>query len=163
MTREDRIIALAQAVGADIKDLRLKQGDLTALTTTAKNNLVSAINEINAFLASDTEINDTAGDGNTTATWSANKIYDTIEAAKVEVKNSILNGAGSAFDTLVEIQALFNNDPNFATTLATDLSKRVRFDAAQVLSVGEKLQACTNIGVGDPDQYFVTDYNTAKT
>lgn len=163
MTREQRIIALAQAVGVDIKTLTTKQGDLTSLSTTAKTNLVSAINEIYSLLGSGSEINDTVGDGVTTSTWSANKIFDTIESAKTTIKNEILNGAGAAFDTLVEIQALFNNDPNFATTLANDLSKRVRFDASQTLSIGEKLQACQNIGIGDPDYNFLTDYNLAKT
>ena len=44
MTLEQRLIALAQAIGADVKALNLAQGSLSALSTTAKNNLVAAIN-----------------------------------------------------------------------------------------------------------------------
>ena len=46
MSLETRIIALAQAIGTDIKTLTIKQGDLTSLSTTAKGNLVAAINEL---------------------------------------------------------------------------------------------------------------------
>ena len=46
MTLEQRLIALAQAMGADVKALLQAQGSLSALSTTAKNNLVAAINEL---------------------------------------------------------------------------------------------------------------------
>ena len=72
MSLETQLIALAQAIGADIKDLRGKQGDLTALTTTAKTSLVAAINEIKAaLLTAGVTINDLAGNGDTDVTWSA--------------------------------------------------------------------------------------------
>jgi hypothetical protein len=162
MTREQRIIALAQAVGADIKTLTTKQGDLTSLSTSAKTNLVVAINEIYALLGSGSVINDTAGDGVTNTTWSANKIFDSIALAKQEVVNSLTNGASAAYDTFAELQALMIADDGLTTALATSIGFRVRFDAAQTLTVGEKLQACQNIGVGDPDYNFITDYNLAK-
>ena len=50
MTMETRLIALAQAIGADIKALTTKQGDLTSLATTANGNLVAAINEVKRIL-----------------------------------------------------------------------------------------------------------------
>ena len=46
MSLETRIVALAQAMGADVKALTLSRGDLTALTTTTKTSLVAAINEL---------------------------------------------------------------------------------------------------------------------
>lgn len=46
MTIEAKLISLAQAVGADVKALKLADGDLTALSTTAKDNLVEALNEV---------------------------------------------------------------------------------------------------------------------
>lgn len=163
-TLAERLIALANAIGADIKSLTTKQGDLTALTTTAKGNLVAAINEINAALVgAGAVINDLAGDGNLTDTWSANKIFDTIEAAKLAVKNDLTAGAGATLDTLNELATALGNDPSFAATIATELGNRVRYDAAQVLSAAQKLQACTNIGIGDPDTDFATSYATAKT
>ena len=46
MTLEQRLIALATAIGADIKQDRISIGSLPALGTTAKDNLVAAINEL---------------------------------------------------------------------------------------------------------------------
>lgn len=164
MSLETKIVALSNAIGADVKDLRIKQGDLTALSTTAKTNFVAAINELATMIAgSGVSINDAAGDGNTSVTWSADKIFDTIEAAKTAVKNDLTNGATAALDTLSELAAALGNDPNFATTIATGLSNRVRFDAAQTLNTAQQLQACTNIGVGDPERDFAAVYTTAKT
>lgn len=162
MTRAERIIQLAQAFGADVKDLRTKQGDLSALSTTAKGSLVAALNEVFSLLGSGTEINDTAGNGVTTATWSADKIFDSIEQAKLDVRNSLLGGASAAFDTFLELQNALQNNPNLASDLATQIGNRVRFDAAQTLTVAQKLQACENIGLGNPDYDFVVDYNLAK-
>lgn len=160
MSLETRIVALAQAIGADVKSLTAKQGDLTSLSTTAKTNIVAAINELYAALGN--KIDDLAGDGATTVTWSANKIYDTIEAAKSAIKNELIDGSAAALDTLKELAAALNNDPNFATTIATELGNRVRFDAAQTLTTAQKLQACTNIGVGDPERDLAAAYVTAK-
>lgn len=163
MTMETRLIALAQAIGADVKNIRDKQGDLTSLSTAAKGNLVAAINEIFALVgAGGVQIDDGAGNGATTVTWSADKIYDSIELAKQAVKDSILNGAGAALDTLKELADALNNDPNFAANIATQISNRVRYDAAQTLTTAQRLQACQNIGIGDPEADFVAAYNTAK-
>lgn len=163
MSLATQIVALAQAIGADIKDLRTKQGDLTSLTTTAKGTLVAAINELKTALAgAGAAINDTAGNGATTVTWSADKIFDTIEAAKVAVKADLTNGAAPALDTLNELAAALGNDPHFAATIATELGNRLRFDAAQVLTTPQKLQACTNLGIGNPEHNFAAAYATAK-
>lgn len=163
MTMETRLIALAQAIGADVKSLRAAQGDLTSLSTTAKGNLVAAINEVVALVgAGGVQIDDAAGNGDTGVTWSADKIFDSIEQAKQAVKDSILGGAGAALDTLKELADALNNDPNFAATIATQISNRVRYDAAQTLTTAQRLQACQNIGIGDPEADFVAAYNTAK-
>ena len=177
MSLSARIVSLAQAIGADIKALATSQGTLSSLTTTAKTSLVAAINELDTALgAAGAQINDAAGNGNTTETWSADKIFDTIEAAKTAVKNDLVNGAATALDTLAELATALGNDPNFATTLATNLAARVRFDAAQTLTAPQKAQALANIGgaaaadlstliagVGNTDQDFAADYTTAKT
>lgn len=163
MTMETRLIALAQAIGADIKALTTKQGDLTSLATTAKDNLVAAINEIYGLLGSvGAIIDDGAGDGDTSVTWSADKIHDSIEAAKLAVKSDLTNGAAAALDTLSELAAALGNDPSFAATMATALTNRVRYDAVQTLTAPQQLQACSNIGVGNPERDFATDYATAK-
>lgn len=163
MSLETKIILLAQSIGADIKSLTNKQGDLTSLSTTAKSNLVSAINELYIMVGdAGAAINDAVGDGETSVTWSANKIFDTIEAAKTTVKNELVNGAAAALDTLSELSAALNNDPTFAATIAIDLSNRVRYDAVQTLNTAQKLQACTNIGIGNPESDFTATYTAAK-
>ena len=172
MTLEQRLIALAQAIGADVKALLAAQGSLSALTTTAKASLVAAINELKTALdnagTGGVAIDDAAGDGATTVTWSADKIFDAIEVAKTAVKNDLTAGAAAALDTLSELAAALNNDPAFAATIAAEIANRVRYDAAQALSAPQQAQARTNIGaqaaadVGNTDHDFVADYNTAK-
>ena len=46
MTLEQRIVALAQAIGTDVKTLRGTIGVLANLTTTSKADIVSALNEV---------------------------------------------------------------------------------------------------------------------
>jgi hypothetical protein len=163
MSLENQIVTVVQAIGADIKVLNDSRGLLSNLNTTAKTNLVAAINEVLAAVGvAGATISDTAGNGDTLVTWSADKIFDSIEAAKTAVTNSLVNGAAAALDTLSELATALGNDANFAATMATSLTKRIRFDAVQTLTAPEQLQACTNIGVGDPAHNFVTDYTTAK-
>ena len=173
MTLEQRLIALAQAMGADVKALLAAQGSLSALTTTAKASLVAAVNElktaVDAAAGGGVSIDDGAGDGATGVTWSADKIFDAIEAAKTAVKNDLTAGAAAALDTLSELAAALNNDPAFAATIAAEIANRVRFDAAQVLTAPQQTQARANIAaygaaeIGNPDADLVAAYNAAKT
>ena len=39
----------------------------------------------------------------------------------------------------------------------------LRYDVTQMLDALQKRQACENIGVGDPDHSFTTDYTLAKS
>lgn len=179
MTLEQRIIAFASAVGADIKLLKQHDGDLTALSTASKTNLVAAINELYTHITTiesgSVLINDNAGTGATTVTWSADKIVAMLASTSLAIKNSILDGAGAALDTLKELAAALNNDPSFATTIANELGNRVRFDAAQTLTAPQQAQARTNIGaaaasdlaaltgnVGNTDRDFASDYTAAR-
>lgn len=163
MKLTERIDLRDQQVATDIKLLATRIGDLTALTTTDKTNLVVALNEaVAAIGTAGASIDDTATNGATTVTWSADKIFDTIEAAKVAVKNDLIAGSPTALDTLNELAAALNNDPSFATTLANTLNNKVDFGAAQTLTAAQKLQACQNIGIGNPDTDFLQSYLTAR-
>lgn len=176
MTIESRLIALAQAIGTDVKTLTASQGALSALNTTAKSSLVAAINELLTLTASaGASIDDAAGNGATAVTWSADKIFDSIEAAKAAVKNDLTDGASAAMDTLKELATALGNDPAFAATIATDIANRVRYDAAQTLSVPQQDQARANIaaakqtdvaglltGLGAYDRDYAADYAAAK-
>lgn len=158
MKLKDRIILLAQGIGADIKALRNAQGDPTALNTVSKK-IVGAINELHAALAdAGAKIDDTKGDGATTVTWSADKIFDTIVAAKLEVKNELIGGASAAYDTFKELETLMKADATLATSLAQKVGEKVSFAEAQTLTVAQKTQACDNIGIGNPDYDYLADY-----
>ena len=162
MTLEARVVALAQAIGTDVKTLTTAVGSLSGLTTTAKSNLVAAINEIALAAASATGIDDGVTSG--ASTWSSNKISSEISGAV----SDLVGGAGAALDTLKELADALGNDPSFATTIATQIANRVRFDDAQVLTSPQQAQARANIGaqsaaaIGDPDHDLVADYNAAK-
>ena len=176
MSLETRIVALAQAMGTDVKALTVAQGSLSALNTTTKTSLVAAINELMTLIGSaGASIDDGAGNGNTAVTWSADKIFDSIEAAKTAVKNELVGGAAAALDTLNELAAALGNDPSFAATIATEIANRVRFDAAQTLTSPQQAQARANIGaasaadvsglltgLGTYDRDYAADYTTAK-
>ncbi len=61
MTLENRLTALAQALGVDVKALTTSIGVLSGLNTTAKTSLVAAINEVlSSGAANATKIGDTA-------------------------------------------------------------------------------------------------------
>lgn len=60
MSLETRIVALAQAIGSDIKTLTQNQGMLSSLNTTAKTSLVAAINEVVASNGDLTSLSTTA-------------------------------------------------------------------------------------------------------
>lgn len=175
MSLELRLNALATAIGEDVKAIIAARGSLAALNTAAKNSLVAAINEVlgvaQAAAGGGVSINDAAGDGATTVTWSANKIFDELAALRTAVINDLTNGAGAALDTLGELATALGNDANFATTIATQIAARVRFDAAQTLDPAQQTQARANIGaaaasgtggVGDAERNLVLDYTTAR-
>lgn len=163
MSQELKLIALAQAIAGDVKTLTNRIGDLTSLPTTAKGNIVVAIQEIYTLMGqAGAVIDDAAGNGATSVTWSADKIYDMIELAKAAVKTDLLGGATAAFDTLKELQDLITNDESIVSALATKVGEKVSFAEAQTLTSGQRLQACQNIGIGDPESDLVAVYNAAK-
>ena len=155
-TQQQRITELAQAIAADIKRLTTNQGTLTELTTTDKTSLVKAINELKSSITNATSINDTST--SKSATWSSDKINTSINNAV----SALVNGAGTTLDTLKELAAALGNDANFATTIATQMGKRVRVDAAQTFTVAEQAQGCANLGIGNPDTDLLAVYTAAK-
>ena len=81
--------------------------------------------------------------------------------------NGLVNGAPGALDTLKELATALGDDAAFSATVSTPLGNRVRFDAAQTLSAGQKTQALSNIGavaandLGDAATNFVTTFEAA--
>jgi hypothetical protein len=166
MTLEGRLVLLAQAVGADVKALTLAQGGLGTLTTSNQSNLVAAVNEIHA--AFNARLNDASSTSSVTEVWSAAKVTAVVDAAKIAVTNSLVDGAASALDTLNELAVALGNDANFVTTMTTALGNRLRYDAEQTLTAPQKVQGCANLGavaladLGNFDADFSSSYAVAK-
>ncbi|PWK27034.1 hypothetical protein LV89_01846 [Arcicella aurantiaca] len=156
MTLQERISALATAIGGKIKQLFQNQGNLSALVTTEKTNLVGAINEVaNAT----TLIDDVTPSAS--KTYSSNKIQSVVSAAATATKNELLGGASSAFDTLQEIESRLGSDNNSIGSLLTAVGFRVRFDAPQTLTAAQITQVNANLGIGEPNTDFVATFNAA--
>ena len=135
MSLATRIESLVIRVAQEFNDVRAKAGNLANLTTTDKSNLVAAINELKGrrgVVGGDRRCAVAA-----TTTYSSNKIVSLLDALKTE----ILGGADAAYDTLVEIQQLLQNGTSGLDALLAAVNNRVRFDAAQSLTVAEQLQA----------------------
>lgn len=160
MSLTTQISNLAVRVATECKSIRATTGDKTTLTTTNKTSLVAAINELQSALGTAAGILDSAGAGDTTHTWSADKIITAIAAAKSE----LINGAPAAYDTLLEIANELSTNGGAITGLLTAVGNRVAFDQAQTLTAPQKAQAIANIGaisaadVGDVTTNFVTTF-----
>lgn len=161
MTLQERISALITAVGADIKALfarSIPSGGTTGqvLSKTSGSDYATQWVTPNPGV----QIDDATASG--TKTYSSTKINSAIATAKTEVKDEIIGGASSAYDTLLEIQTLLGGQDTSLTNLLTAVSNRIRFDAAQTLTSGQITQACANLGLGEPDTNLVSLYTTAK-
>ena len=189
MSLELKVQQLAQAIGDDVQTLLGQDGNLTLLNTTEKSNLVGAINEVLAAVAGAgggdmLKSENLSGLGNY-ATARTNldvrstaEVTSEISAAIAAITLAGLGGldqaavdarvqlvvdtAPAALDTLNELAAALGDDPNFAGTITTALGNKVDFGSAQTLNATQQLQACQNIGVGNPEHDFVTDYTTSR-
>ena len=89
MSLSSQIIALAQSIGTTEKqtetDIKGMIGELGTLSTSAKANLVVALNELKAALDAKSQIDD-AKTGLTT-TWSSKKVSDQIAKAVSDLVN----------------------------------------------------------------------------
>lgn len=215
MSLATNITNLATSVATAVKQTRTwvngNAADLSALSTTSKTNLVSAINEVNASVGSAAGIDDSTT--SSSSTWSSQKtsteITDAVSGVEAEiptltdliddttpssstvysssktesvvsdavgaidltdliddasaststvysssktdsqiaaVKDDILGGADSAFDTLRELEDALATDTSGIADLVTAVGNRVRFDASQTLTGTQQTQALTNIG-----------------
>lgn len=173
MSLIQRVTDLAQRVAVECKALRSlingNAADLSALNTTAKGNLVLAVNElksaIDALVAGGgAAINDATT--TTATTWSSSKIAGEISDEISTALAALTAGAPGALNTLDELAAALGDDASFAATITSALGNRVRVDAAQGLTSPQQAQARSNIGaqaaaeIGDPETNYVTTFNT---
>ncbi len=186
MSLSANIQDLATRISTEVKALRtLINGnavDLSALTTTAKTNLVAAINEVDAIASAITgppaASETVAGVVELATTAEASTGTDTSRAvtaaglkAAIDAANAALvDAAPGTLDTLNELAAALGDDPNFASTMTTALGNRVRADVAtQGLTSTQQGNARTNIDVyskaeiGDITTNFVNTFNAGLT
>lgn len=161
MSLQTQLNSFVLRVAEEFNTVKGRTGTLTALTTTDKSSLVAAINELKAAIVTAVMIDDLQV--STTTTYSSNKVVTLLDALKAD----ILGGADPAYDTLLELQQALQNDQSGIAALTSAIDKRVRFDAAQTLTVLEQQQARTNIGavaatdIGDVATYFVAIFEAA--
>ena len=168
-TLETNLVNLATRLATESKALRTlvngNTANLSSLTTTAKSNLVAALNELKSTIdslaaAGGATIND-AATASTTQTYSITKIRDLVTTSI----SALTAGAPAALDTLDELAAALGDDANFAGTVTTALANRVRYDAAQTLTSAQKIQVKSNIDaygnveLGNTDRDLVTVFN----
>jgi len=186
MSLELQVKALAEGVGADVKTLLAQDGSLAGLSTANKTSLVAAINEVlvsanggdmlksenlagladyatarsNMGVASTAEITSEITMAIAAITLAG---LGGLNQAEVDARvQEIVGMAPAALDTLNEIAASLGNDANFAATVANGLAAKVDFNSVQSATPAQQLQACNNIGVGNPEHDFVADYVAAR-
>ena len=106
------ITEFAEFVGIKDKEIVKLIGAMQSLTTSQKDTLVGAINEmnqrINSLSSSAAGINDSAT--NETSTLSAKKILELLNQAKADVKNELLGGeVDQSIDTIKELGESLKN------------------------------------------------------
>lgn len=174
-TFSKQINDLAIRVGKECKLIYAKIGK-SDLTTTEKTTLIGAINELDAAVKSNdgdistintalkalqTKLNGIIDDNSasTTKVYSSSKVESQITAAKQAVKNDLLGGAGTAYDTLKELSDLIETNKTAIDALKTIAAGHVKYDGAQELTNEQKKQARTNIGAVAASEIDFTEVN----
>jgi len=212
---ELRVIEALQAIGVDVKQLRIDGGDNQSLNTNAKTSRTAAINEVLALVQAagvgdmlnannlsglaDVAVARTNLDVQSIAEGAAaitaavdaitigglsglsaaeitNQIDSALAASTLSngtlmsevdglISTAIASVTGMNASTLQTIQDITTHlaeDDNAFNALETTVSTKVSYSTAQSLTVEQRLQACQNIGVGNPDADFLGAYTTAR-
>lgn len=154
----------ATDISAAIRELRTELGDHTALTTTATNNVVAAINEINAELY--TSPDGSGSDFNTDATTIEGAINEFEAALRNSTNGGVNNYTLSTLkQTIVEaINELHDSQAAIKTLLggtASDTQIALRTTADSVVGAVNEVDSQMSfvlqaLGLGDPNTAFAT-------
>lgn len=175
-----------KALKSSISATDNKIGTLAGLETTNKGDIVTAMNELKESIvdvqgkaiteeAVDVKLSAkqdklTPGSG---ITLTGNTISASVDLSALAIIASVddkikvavsklIDGADATLDTFKEVQDMIRSDQTVASALAKTVGNKVDYANAQTLTTAQKLQACTNIGIGDPSIDLVAIYNTAK-
>ena len=130
----------AEFVGMKDKEIIKLIGAMQSLTTTQKDTLVGAINEmnqrINSLSSNAAGINDSAT--NETSTLSAKKILELLNQAKADVKNELLGGqVDASIDTIKELGDMLKNIQTGEDGLNKLVQKLTQTNQSLALLVGK--------------------------
>jgi hypothetical protein len=170
MSLSTNVANLATRVATEIKAVRTlvngNAADLAALTTTAKSNLVAAVNELDAAISA-IDLTDLISDETTatTTTWSSTKINSEVQGAVA----ALVDGAPELLDTLNELAAALGDDENFATSVSTSIAAAQTAAEAYADTVAAAAESAANsytdaqvlaleTAIGDTDTNFVTTF-----
>ena len=134
------ITEFAEFVGMKDKEIVKLIGAMQSLTTSQKDTLVGAINEmnqrINSLSSNAAGINDSAT--NETATLSAKKILELLNQAKADVKNELLGGqVDASIDTIKELGDMLKNIQTGEDGLNKLIQKITQSNQSLALLVGK--------------------------
>lgn len=134
------ITEFAEFVGMKDKEIVKLIGAMQSLTTSQKDTIVGAINEmnqrINSLSSNAAGINDSAT--NETATLSAKKILELLNQAKADVKNELLGGqVDASIDTIKELGDMLKNIQTGEDGLSKLVQKITQTNQSLALLVGK--------------------------
>lgn len=154
-TLQQRVTALAQAIGTELKKTNTNVGTLTALQTTAKNNLVNAINEVKLAVTEPIVIDD--------LTASGNKVFSSIKTENLinEKITELLGSAPEEYNTLKEIADYIASDKTVGEGIVAKLANCLRLDEVMVLSEQQRTNVETTLNLGTVDTDFTAAFNAA--
>lgn len=152
------ITEFAEFVGMKDKEIVKLIGDMQSLTTSQKDTLVGAINEmnqrINNLSGSAAGINDSAT--NETSTLSAKKILELVNQAKADVKNELLGGeVDASIDTIKELGEMLKGIQTGEDGLNKLIQKISQFNEA-LTTLNQKF---TNLDNANLKEAYTRGYN----
>lgn len=182
MTLEQRLSALATAIGVDVKTLNGILGGGTAAVATAAGltgdkTVVQALTAIYTLANNNANvlvnlINDAAIEGNVTQVFSADKVLSLVAATKADILGGI---APSTLDTIKELADYITNS-GVVGGIVEQLAGKVDVNNVQLFTSMQQAQGRSNIGaasavdlsmltaaIGNPDVDLVSLYTAAKT
>lgn len=146
-SNQDKLLKLFKKIGQNHKTIDDKIGQVTTLRTTAKSDVVSALNELKTTIDS--------------IQANPNGVTESLVDQKIKaLETKIMGGENidQALDTLKEISEKIKADNTVAASLLQGLSNRVRIDENQVLTDPQLRQVYKNLQLGNPDADFNKEY-----
>lgn len=151
---------LATRIATEVKSLRVlingNAADLSALTTTAKTNLVAAVNEVAASVGEGAGIDD--GTTSTTSTWSSDKI-----SSELDDKADLVAGKvpSSQLPSYVDDVLEFANQAAFPGTgetdkiyVALDVNKIYRWSGSAYVEISASPGTTDSLTEGSTNKYY---------